>query len=124
VIRQSVFDGRVVSRPSPFGYFGCWPGQRGYNGQVINAIDESLVKNAPLELTQDDADFEEWATSIPDGSISAGWQRTHPHLDAGNGMSADNEEGHALDVEKVNEEAKSSGNELSRRSRAKYLNGR
>jgi hypothetical protein len=69
----------------------------------MNTIDKSRVKNAPLELTKDDADFVEWATSIPDGSISAGWQSMHPNLEAGNGMSADNDQGHALDVQKVND---------------------
>ena len=62
----------------------------------MNTIDKSRVKNAPLELTQDDADFVEWATTIPDGSISAGRQSMQPHLEAGSAMSGNNEEGRTI----------------------------
>ena len=38
----------------------------------MSPIEKSRVKNAPLASAEDKSDFVEWATSIPDGSISAG----------------------------------------------------
>jgi hypothetical protein len=49
----------------------------------MDTFEKSLVKNAPLVSAEDRSDFVSWATSIPDGSVAAGWQSLHPHL-AGN----------------------------------------
>ncbi len=46
----------------------------------MNALEKSLIKNAPLASWEDRTDFVAWATSIPDGNISAGWQPMHPPL--------------------------------------------
>lgn len=40
----------------------------------MTKMEKSRVKNAPLISMDERSDFVEWATSIPDGSISAGWQ--------------------------------------------------
>ena len=48
---------------------------------AMTTFDKSLVKNAPLLSTEDRNDFVEWAISIPDGSISAGRQSLHSHLE-------------------------------------------
>ena len=40
----------------------------------------SGVKNAPLVLPDDRDGFVAWATSVPDGNISAGWQPVHRRL--------------------------------------------
>ncbi len=42
------------------------------------ATDKIRQKNAPLEFNDDRSDFVEWATSIPDGAVGAGWQSLHP----------------------------------------------
>ena len=47
----------------------------------MTATEKSQVKNAPLEFDDDRSDFVEWATSVPDGAVAAGWQSLHPHLE-------------------------------------------
>ena len=68
----------------------------------MSTIEKSRVKNAPLVSTEDRSDFVSWATSIPDGSIAAGWQSLHPHLarnqdDTGASEMSGLEEGDTLD---------------------------
>jgi len=83
----------------------------------MNTIDKSRVKNAPLDLPEDQSDFVAWAMSVPDGSISAGWQPTHAHLEPKqNGVPIS--EMHAVDP---NDRAKLAGIDASRRSLAKFL---
>jgi len=48
----------------------------------MTTTERSRVKNAPLVSTENRSDFVEWATSVPDGSISAGWQSLPPHLES------------------------------------------
>jgi transcriptional regulator with XRE-family HTH domain len=92
----------------------------------MNTIEKSRVKNAPLVSNEDRSDFVSWATSIPDGSISAGWQSLHAHL-AGNQDDARVsemsmlEEGDALDSGTLNGRAKSAITDASRRSLAKFV---
>ena len=92
----------------------------------MTTTERSRVKNAPLVSTEDRSDFVEWATSVPDGSISAGWQSLHPHL-AGKRddawvleMSA-LEEGHTPDVGGLQGRVKLTNTETSRRSLAKFV---
>ena len=69
----------------------------------MTTTERSEVKNVPLLSGEDRSNFVEWATSVPDGSISAGWQSLHPHLEGKRDdewvrkMSA-LEESHAPDV--------------------------
>jgi|GEM_PF-6651103 len=89
----------------------------------MSTIEKSRVKNAPLVSTEDRSDFVSWATSISDGSISAGWQSLHPHL-AGNQDDAKVsalEEGEASDSEMLIGRAKSAATDASRRSLAKFV---
>jgi transcriptional regulator with XRE-family HTH domain len=46
----------------------------------MSKIEKGRVKNAPLEVPDERSDFVSWATSVPDGSMAAGWQPMHPHL--------------------------------------------
>lgn len=92
----------------------------------MSTIEKGRVKNAPLDLPEDSSDFVAWATSVPDGSISAGWQSIHPHLEVQRDdawvlkMSA-LEEGNPLDVGSPRGGAKMIGTEASRRSLAKFV---
>jgi len=66
----------------------------------MTAGEKSQVKNAPIEFSDDRSDFVEWATSVPDGAVAAGWQSLHPHLegnrDDARGLELSKlEEGHA-----------------------------
>lgn len=47
---------------------------------MSTTIEKSCVKNAPLLTSEDRSDFVSWATSVPDGSMSAGWQPLYPRL--------------------------------------------
>jgi transcriptional regulator with XRE-family HTH domain len=46
----------------------------------MTPTERNRVKNAPLAFREDRSNFVEWATSVSDGSISAGWQSLPPHL--------------------------------------------
>jgi hypothetical protein len=92
----------------------------------MTTTERSQVKNAPLVFSEDRSDFVEWAMSVPDGSISAGWQSLHPHLEGKRDdeqvreMSA-LEEGHIPDVGGLHGKVKAAGTDASRRSLAKFV---
>jgi len=46
----------------------------------MNTVEKNRLKNIPLATTEDRTDFVSWSMSVPDGSISAGWQSLHPRL--------------------------------------------
>jgi hypothetical protein len=46
----------------------------------MTPTEKSRVKNAPLTSSEDRTEFVSWATSFPDGCVSAGWQPMYPSL--------------------------------------------
>jgi DNA-binding XRE family transcriptional regulator len=54
-----------------------------FEEQAMSTMEKSHIKNAPLDVPDDQSDFVSWATSVSNGSIAAGWQPRHPHSAGG-----------------------------------------
>jgi transcriptional regulator with XRE-family HTH domain len=92
----------------------------------MTATEKSQVKNAPLEFDDDRSDFVEWATSVADGAVAAGWQSLHPHLASQRDDTwvlemSKLEEGRTLGVGGLAGEMKLTQTETSRLSLAKFV---